>query len=227
MASCFVPAEKIIFPTWPEQPLRSSASGSGSAFMASIATSSKSQSPSGVSMVVQKKSRPPMSDAPSISTPFLPPSLITALSNFSCALAASLAALAASSSLGASAFTSLGAAFSLGAFCSLAFSFFAAGSAGAAAAGEAAAAAGEAAAASVSNLPGRDASLESEKLAMCLYQRSACTKLAGGAEMALKRETSFCVGVKPSRYEWFAMCAFKAAISIGAPMMPRPLSLDL
>mmetsp|Transcript_14958 Transcript_14958/g.26043 ORF Transcript_14958/g.26043 Transcript_14958/m.26043 type:complete len:288 (-) Transcript_14958:453-1316(-) len=117
MASCLVPAEKIILPTWPEQPLRSSASGSGSEFIASIAVRSRSVSPSGVSIVVQKKSRPPMSDAPSISTPFLPPSLMTALRSLSFALAASLAALAASSSFGSSFFGS--------SFFGLASSFFA------------------------------------------------------------------------------------------------------
>ena len=53
-------------------------------------------------MVVQKKSRPPMSEAPSISTPFLPPSLMILARNFS----RSLAAFAASSALGASAFFS-------------------------------------------------------------------------------------------------------------------------
>ena len=70
-------------PTKPEQPLRSSASGSGFAFIACIAVSSSDRSPSGDSMVVHKKSRPPISAAPSISTPFLPPSLITVLSSLS------------------------------------------------------------------------------------------------------------------------------------------------
>ena len=56
-----------------------------------------------------------MSDAPSISTPFLPPSLMTVLSSFSFALAASLAALSASSALGASSF--LGASFFSFSFC--------------------------------------------------------------------------------------------------------------
>ena len=74
---------KIILPTKPEQPLRSSASGSGFAFIACIAVSSSDRSPSGDSMVVHKKSRPPISAAPSISTPFLPPSLITVLSSLS------------------------------------------------------------------------------------------------------------------------------------------------
>ena len=70
-------------PTKPEQPLRSSASGSGFAFIACIAVSSSDRSPSGDSMVVHKKSRPPISAAPSISTPLLPPSLITVLSSLS------------------------------------------------------------------------------------------------------------------------------------------------
>mmetsp|Transcript_920 Transcript_920/g.3298 ORF Transcript_920/g.3298 Transcript_920/m.3298 type:complete len:381 (-) Transcript_920:302-1444(-) len=96
IASCCTPAEKTILPTRPLQPLRSSASGSGSAFIAVMLASSKPTSPSGLSRVVQKKSNPPMSAAPSISTPFLPPSLATLLSSFSLSAAAALPAVDAS-----------------------------------------------------------------------------------------------------------------------------------
>ena len=54
--------------------------------------SSSSVSPSGSSMVVQKKSRPPMSEAPSISTPFLPPSLMIFCRSFSASFFAAAAA---------------------------------------------------------------------------------------------------------------------------------------
>ena len=121
MASCAVPAEKIILPTKPEQPLRSSASGSGSAFIACIAVSSSDWSPSGDSMVVQKKSRPPISAAPSISTPFLPPSLMTVLSTFSFAFAASLAALSSADGSTLTAF-SFSSSFGLAAFSAFIFS---------------------------------------------------------------------------------------------------------
>mmetsp|Transcript_16722 Transcript_16722/g.29237 ORF Transcript_16722/g.29237 Transcript_16722/m.29237 type:complete len:335 (+) Transcript_16722:315-1319(+) len=76
-ASCSVPQEKMILPMWPEPPLRSSSVGSLLAFMASMHFTSKSRSPSGKSTLVQKNCRPPMSAAPSISTPRLPPSLMT------------------------------------------------------------------------------------------------------------------------------------------------------
>merc|ERR1712216_165875 len=45
-------------------------------------------SPSGSLSIVQKNARPPISHAPSISTPFLPPSLSTALINFARAFSA-------------------------------------------------------------------------------------------------------------------------------------------
>mmetsp|Transcript_28385 Transcript_28385/g.72703 ORF Transcript_28385/g.72703 Transcript_28385/m.72703 type:complete len:231 (+) Transcript_28385:623-1315(+) len=115
MASCLGPAEKIILPTWPEHPLRSSASGSGSAFIAHMAVSSRDWSPSGDSMVVQKKSRPPMSEAPSISTPFLPPSLMTVLRSFSAAF------LSAASSFFGSSFLAGAASFSLAGLASFSF----------------------------------------------------------------------------------------------------------
>mmetsp|Transcript_17278 Transcript_17278/g.53701 ORF Transcript_17278/g.53701 Transcript_17278/m.53701 type:complete len:243 (-) Transcript_17278:199-927(-) len=103
MMSCLLPAEKIILPMWPAPPLRSSALSSGSAFIALTDSVSISMSPSGVSTLVQKNSRPPMSDAPSSSTPFLPPSLIAAFICLSRALAASLAAFSASSGAAAAA----------------------------------------------------------------------------------------------------------------------------
>mmetsp|Transcript_91440 Transcript_91440/g.232626 ORF Transcript_91440/g.232626 Transcript_91440/m.232626 type:complete len:210 (-) Transcript_91440:526-1155(-) len=78
MASCSTPAEKTILPTWPEPPLRSSSVGSDFSFMALTECRSSSMSPSGSSTEVQKNCRPPMSAAPSISTPRLPPSLMTA-----------------------------------------------------------------------------------------------------------------------------------------------------
>mmetsp|Transcript_136892 Transcript_136892/g.425290 ORF Transcript_136892/g.425290 Transcript_136892/m.425290 type:complete len:238 (+) Transcript_136892:175-888(+) len=101
MASCSVPAEKTILPMWPEPPFRSSSVGSDLAFMACTPCVSRSTSPSGSSTEVQKNCRPPISAAPSISTPRLPPSLRTFFS---------LAFLAAS---GSSAFlSSLAGAFS-------------------------------------------------------------------------------------------------------------------
>mmetsp|Transcript_73343 Transcript_73343/g.212436 ORF Transcript_73343/g.212436 Transcript_73343/m.212436 type:complete len:254 (+) Transcript_73343:293-1054(+) len=77
MASCDNPAEKTILPIWPEPPLRSSSLGSDLAFMAFTDSTNKVTSPSGSSTEVQKNCKPPMSAAPSISTPRLPPSLIT------------------------------------------------------------------------------------------------------------------------------------------------------
>mmetsp|Transcript_12490 Transcript_12490/g.20541 ORF Transcript_12490/g.20541 Transcript_12490/m.20541 type:complete len:203 (+) Transcript_12490:373-981(+) len=64
---------------WPEPPLRSSSVGSLLAFIASMHISSRSRSPLGSSTEVQKNVRPPMSAAPSISTPLLPPSFTTFL----------------------------------------------------------------------------------------------------------------------------------------------------
>mmetsp|Transcript_54468 Transcript_54468/g.177051 ORF Transcript_54468/g.177051 Transcript_54468/m.177051 type:complete len:218 (-) Transcript_54468:486-1139(-) len=77
MASCSTPAEKTILPTWPEPPLRSSSVGSDFSFIPLTECRSSSMSPSGSSTDVQKNCRPPMSAAPSISTPRLPPSLMT------------------------------------------------------------------------------------------------------------------------------------------------------
>mmetsp|Transcript_6423 Transcript_6423/g.16766 ORF Transcript_6423/g.16766 Transcript_6423/m.16766 type:complete len:218 (+) Transcript_6423:194-847(+) len=77
-----VPAEKIILPTCPDPPRRSSPSGSGTSFIASMDILRYFTSPSGFSIVVQKNSSPPMSAAPSISTPFFPPSLVTSLMSF-------------------------------------------------------------------------------------------------------------------------------------------------
>mmetsp|Transcript_1632 Transcript_1632/g.5300 ORF Transcript_1632/g.5300 Transcript_1632/m.5300 type:complete len:204 (-) Transcript_1632:473-1084(-) len=94
------PAEKTILPMWPAPPLRSSAVGSGSAFIAWTASLSRSMSPSGTSTEVQKNSRPPMSEAPSSSTPFLPPSLMAAFTFLARSLAGSSSFL--SSFLGAS-----------------------------------------------------------------------------------------------------------------------------
>mmetsp|Transcript_110977 Transcript_110977/g.264755 ORF Transcript_110977/g.264755 Transcript_110977/m.264755 type:complete len:339 (+) Transcript_110977:376-1392(+) len=62
---------------WPEPPFRSSSEGSLLAFMDSTHWVRRSMSPSGSSTEVQKNWRPPMSAAPSISTPRLPPSLRT------------------------------------------------------------------------------------------------------------------------------------------------------
>mmetsp|Transcript_95061 Transcript_95061/g.220675 ORF Transcript_95061/g.220675 Transcript_95061/m.220675 type:complete len:317 (+) Transcript_95061:239-1189(+) len=80
MASCSAPAEKTILPMCPEPPFRSSSPGSDLAFMASTHFTKSSMSPSGSSTDVQKNCRPPMSAAPSISTPRLPPSLMVFLS---------------------------------------------------------------------------------------------------------------------------------------------------
>merc|ERR1712007_174526 len=77
MASCDVPAENIIFPMCPEPPLRSSSFGSDFAFIAFMHSDNISMSPSGSSTEVQKNSSPPMSAAPSISTPRFPPSFTT------------------------------------------------------------------------------------------------------------------------------------------------------
>ena len=69
---------------WPEQPLRSSgSSGSGTAFMPSMAASRRITFPLDWSMRVQKQVRPEVSAAPSISTPFLPPSLKALATTFS------------------------------------------------------------------------------------------------------------------------------------------------
>mmetsp|Transcript_46291 Transcript_46291/g.86755 ORF Transcript_46291/g.86755 Transcript_46291/m.86755 type:complete len:207 (+) Transcript_46291:278-898(+) len=76
-ANCVSPAEKIILPICPEPPLRSSSVGSDLAFMAFIDAANSSSSPAGNSTAVQKNCRPPMSAAPSISTPRFPPSLVT------------------------------------------------------------------------------------------------------------------------------------------------------
>mmetsp|Transcript_52597 Transcript_52597/g.114742 ORF Transcript_52597/g.114742 Transcript_52597/m.114742 type:complete len:244 (-) Transcript_52597:158-889(-) len=174
IASCCTPAEKIILPTWPEQPLRSSAPSSGSAFIDVIASCSNSRSPSGDSIVVQKNSRPPISEAPSISTPFLPPSLITFFNSFSLSFAASFTG----------SFSSFfGASFSFFSFAGVsAFSppFFLsflsdlgvfAGASDAAGFAGVAAVAG--AAASATGLPGSAAHFAGENDAMCSHQRSA------------------------------------------------------
>mmetsp|Transcript_46883 Transcript_46883/g.77583 ORF Transcript_46883/g.77583 Transcript_46883/m.77583 type:complete len:217 (+) Transcript_46883:872-1522(+) len=201
IANCLTPALKIILPTWPLHPFRSSAPSSGIAFIAVIDICSSSTSPSGDSIVVQKKSSPPMSEAPSISTPFLPPSLTTCLTSFSRALAASLASLAALSSAlsagagaGASTFFSLG---SLGGFSFFSFFFPSlAGVGGAAGAGAGEGAAG--AASKETSVPGNIATLAAERLAIWLYQRRACVNSVAGLEMALNTLMSFWLGMNPS-----------------------------
>mmetsp|Transcript_3705 Transcript_3705/g.5069 ORF Transcript_3705/g.5069 Transcript_3705/m.5069 type:complete len:213 (+) Transcript_3705:288-926(+) len=77
MASCSMPAEKTILPMCPEPPLRSSSVGSDLAFIAATDSFKRSRLPSGSSTEVQKNCSPPMSAAPSISTPRFPPSLMT------------------------------------------------------------------------------------------------------------------------------------------------------
>merc|ERR1719162_2849142 len=81
IASCSPPAENTILPMAPDPPLRSSSDGSDFSFMASTDFISNSRSPCGSSTDVQKNWRPPMSAAPSISTPRLPPSLMTFFNN--------------------------------------------------------------------------------------------------------------------------------------------------
>mmetsp|Transcript_31050 Transcript_31050/g.66697 ORF Transcript_31050/g.66697 Transcript_31050/m.66697 type:complete len:349 (+) Transcript_31050:419-1465(+) len=218
MASCLTPAEKTILPTWPEQPLRSSAPSSGMAFIAVIEICSSSTSPSGDSMVVQKKSSPPMSEAPSISTPFFPPSLTTFLSSLSFSFAA-FSAAAAAAAAGSSFFSSfLASSFFAFSF----FSFFdgvAAAGAGAGAGAGADVFAVAGGGAIVSGVPGSDATLAAEKDAMCVCQRRACGKAAAGFGMALNKEMSFCVGMLPSTYEAFSMNASSAATSVRADML--------
>mmetsp|Transcript_46515 Transcript_46515/g.101348 ORF Transcript_46515/g.101348 Transcript_46515/m.101348 type:complete len:210 (-) Transcript_46515:1645-2274(-) len=79
-ASCPTPAEKTIFPTWPEPPNLSEfeeVRPPTTAFIACNDAKSKSTSPSGSSTHVEKNWRPPKSAAPSISEPRLPPSFAT------------------------------------------------------------------------------------------------------------------------------------------------------
>ena len=92
MAPAFSFSEMMSLAMWPEQPLRSSgSSGSGTAFDALHGSLEQLDVAVGGLHGVQKQVRPEVSAAPSISTPFLPPSLKALATTFSERPAASAA----------------------------------------------------------------------------------------------------------------------------------------
>ena len=158
-------------------------------------------SPSGDSIVVQKNSSPPMSAAPSISTPFLPPSLMTLATS----LARSLAAF--SSAVGSGFFSGAGFSFFppsfFGAFSCLPAELPAEAAGAGAAAGLVLIGDGSAAS-------GREAILALLKLAMWLYQlrgesrhahvRACAQSVWWNAGVPEAESTAWCsVAIQPSR----------------------------